>query len=44
MRVSETRRGHDLCGRLLVLWTMLVRVLPRAAGVLRGLDDPAILS
>ena len=44
MRVSETRRGRDLCGRLLVFRTMLVRVLPRAAGALRRLDDPAILS
>ena len=44
MRVSETRRGRDRCGRLLVLWTTLVRVVPRAAGVLRRLGDPAILS
>ena len=44
MRVSETRRGRDLCGRLLLVWSMLVRVLPRAAGVLRRLDEPAILS
>ena len=43
MRVSETRRGRDRCGRLLVLWTTLVRVVPRAAGVLRRLDDPADL-
>ena len=41
MRVSETRRGRGRCGRLLVLWTTLVRVVPRAAGVLRRLDDPA---
>ena len=41
MRVSKTRRGRDRCGRLLVLWTTLVRVVPRAAGVLRRLDDPA---
>ena len=44
MRVSETRRGRDRCGRLLVLWTTLVRVVPRAAGVLRRLDDPDIPS
>ena len=45
MRVSKTRRGRGRCGRrLLVLWTTLVRVVPRAAGVLRRLDDPAILS
>ena len=41
MRVSETRRGRGRCGRLLVLWTTLVRVVPRAAGVLRRLGDPA---
>ena len=40
MRVSETHRGRHRCGQLLVLLTTLVRVVPRAAGVLRRLDDP----
>ena len=44
MRVSETRRGRGRCGRLLVLWTTLVRVVPRAAGSCGGSTTPLILS